>query len=82
MLCWSSTARATHDHSPRAQGKTMAELQETQQEKEARWAAQRAARDRQQQEYQAARTRRRGRTWFIVGAIVLIGAVIAAAMLL
>ena len=34
-----------------AQGKTMAEHEETQQEKETRWTAQRAAHDRQQQEY-------------------------------
>jgi len=65
-----------------AQGKTMAEHEETQQEKETRWTAQRATHDRQQQDYQAARTRRIGRNWFIVGAIVIIVAVLAAAMLL
>jgi Flp pilus assembly protein TadB len=74
--------KSHHDHRPIAQGKTMAEPHETQQEKETRWAAQRAAHDRQQQEYQASRTRRIGRNWFIVGAIVIIVAVIAAAMLL
>ena len=65
-----------------AQGKTMAEHDETQQEKELRWTAQRAAHDRQQQEYQAARTQRIGRNWFIVGAIVMIIAVMATAILL
>ena len=65
-----------------AQGKTMAEPNETQQEKETRWTAQRAAHDRQQHEYRATRTRRMGRNWLIVGAIVIIAAVIAAAVLL
>jgi Flp pilus assembly protein TadB len=60
----------------------MAEHDETQQEKEARWTAQRAAHDTQQKDYRAARTRRIGRNWLIVGAIVLIVAVIAAAVLL
>ena len=63
-------------------GKTMAEHDETQQEKETRWTAQRAAHDQQQHAYRAARTRRSGRNWLIVGAIVLIIAVIAAAVLL
>jgi hypothetical protein len=65
-----------------AQGKTMADHDETQQEKETRWTAQRAAHDRQQQDYRAARTRRIGGNWLIVGAIVIIVAVIAAVMLL
>ena len=65
-----------------AQGKTMAEHDETQQEKEARWTVQRAAHDKQQQEYRVARTRRIGRNWLIVGAIVIIVAVIATAILL
>jgi hypothetical protein len=65
-----------------AQGKTMTEHDETQQEKETRWTAQRAAHDRQQQDYRATRTRRRGRNWLVVGAIVIIVAVIAAVMLL
>ena len=66
-----------------AQGKkTMAEHDETQQEKETRWTAQRDAHDRQQHEYRGARTRRRGRNWLIVGAIVIIVAVIAVAVLL
>ena len=60
----------------------MAEHDETQQEKEARWAAQRAAHETQQQDYRAARSRTRGRNWLVVGAIVIIVAVIAAAILL
>ena len=71
-----------HDHSPIAQRKTMAELQETQQEKEARWAAQRAARETQQKDYRTAQARTRRRNWLVVGAIVIIVAVMAAAMLL
>jgi Flp pilus assembly protein TadB len=59
----------------------MAEHEETQQEKEIRWTAQRAAHDQHQQAYQAARTRRIGRNWLIVGAIVLIVAVIAVVVL-
>ena len=59
----------------------MAELQETQQEKEARWATQRAARDTQQKDYRAAQARSRKRNWLVVGAIVIIVAVIAAALL-
>jgi Flp pilus assembly protein TadB len=74
--------QSPHDHSPIAQGKIMAEPQETQQEKETRWAAQRAVHETQQQDYRAARTRTRGRNWLVVGAIVLIVAVIAAALLL
>ena len=60
----------------------MAEHDETQQEKETRWTAQRAAHDKQQNEYRAARTQRIGRNWLIAGAIVIIVAVIAAAVLL
>jgi len=60
----------------------MAELQETQQEKEARWATQRAARDTQHKDYRAAQAWSRKRNWLVVGAIVIIVAVIAAAMLL
>jgi hypothetical protein len=60
----------------------MAEQQETQQEREARWAAQRAARDTQHQNWQSARARARARAWIIGGAIVIIVAVIAAIMLL
>jgi len=60
----------------------MAELQETQQEKEARWATQRAARDTQHKDSRTAQARTRRRNWLVVGAIVIIVAVIAAAMLL
>jgi len=60
----------------------MAEPQETQQEKEVRWAAQRAAHETHQQGYRTARARTRGRNWLVVGAIVIIVAVIAAVMLL
>ena len=77
-----SDGKRHHDHSPIAQGKTMAEPQETQQEKETRWADQRAAHDTQQQASRAARARTRGRNWLVVGAIVIIVAVIAVAMLL
>ncbi|HZM20831.1 MAG TPA: hypothetical protein VFC02_03745 [Anaerolineales bacterium] len=62
-------------------GKTMAEPQETQQEKETRWAAQRAAHDTQQKDYRAVRARTRKKYWLVVGAIVIIVAVIAAAVL-
>ena len=77
-----SDGQRHHDHRPIAQGKTMAEPQETQQEKETRWADQRAAHDTQQKDYRAARARTRGRSWLVVGAIVIIVAVIAAAMML
>ena len=66
---------------PMAKGKTMAEPQETRQEQETRWAAQRAAHDKGQQESQAARQRKTARNWVIVGAIVLIVAVIAVVVL-
>jgi hypothetical protein len=77
-----SDGTSHHDHRPIAQGKTMAEPQETQQEKETRWAAQRATHETQQKDYRAARVRTRGRNWLVVGAIVIIVAVIAAAILL
>jgi hypothetical protein len=60
----------------------MTEPQETQQERETRWAAQRAAHETQQKDSRAARARTRGRNWWVVGAIVIIVAVIAVAMLL
>ena len=55
----------------------MAEPQETPQERETRWAAQRATRDTEQQEMRATRQRKTARTWLIVGAIVIIVAVLA-----
>ena len=60
----------------------MAEPQETRQEQEARWAAQRAARDKTMQAGQQARRTKNRRTWLTVAAIVLIIAVIAAVVLL
>jgi hypothetical protein len=77
-----SDCKRHHDHRPIAQGKTMAEPQETQQEKETRWADQRAAHETQQKDSRAARARTRGRNWLVVGAIVIIVAVMAAAILL
>jgi Flp pilus assembly protein TadB len=76
-----SDGKSPNDHSPIAQGTTMAEPQETQQEKETRWAAQRSAHETQQQDYRAARARTRKKYWLVVGAIVIIVAVIAAAVL-
>jgi hypothetical protein len=64
-----------------AKGKTMAEHDETQQEKETRWTAQRAAHDTQQHEYRVARGRKIGRNWLLVGAIVIIVAVIVVVVL-
>ena len=65
-----------------AKEKTMAERQEeTRQEKETRWAAQRAAHEKDQQGMQAARQRKTVRNWLIVGAIVIIVAVIAVVVL-
>ena len=65
-----------------SKGKAMADQDETQQEKVTRWTAQRAAHDKQQDDYRAARIRTTGRNWLIGGAIVIIVAVIAAAVLL
>ena len=59
----------------------MAEPQETRQEQEARWAAQRAARDQELQAGQRARRRKNWRTWVIVAGIVLLLAVLAAVVL-
>ena len=64
-----------------AKEKTMAEPQETQQEKETRWAAQQARRDTEQQTMQATRQRKAARNWFIMGALVIIVAVIAMVVL-
>ena len=62
--------------------KTMTEPhEETRQEKETRWAAQRATHDQEQQTSQAARRRHTARTWVIVGVIVIIVAVIAVLVL-
>jgi hypothetical protein len=59
----------------------MAESQETQQEKQARWEAQRLARDHEQRERQTAHKRKTTRTWGIVGAIVIIVAVMVKVLL-
>ena len=59
----------------------MEEPQETQQEKETRWAAQRARRDTEQQAMQVTRQRKTARNWLIVGAIVIIVAVLAVVVL-
>ena len=64
-----------------AKEKTMAEPQETQQERESRWAAQRATRDTEQQEMRTTRQRKTARNWLIVGAIVIIVAVLAVVVL-
>lgn len=66
---------------PREKGTHMAEPQETRQEQEARWAAQRAARDQEFQAGQLARRRKNWRTWVLVAGIVLILVVIAAVVL-
>ena len=60
----------------------MAEHEETREEKETRWTAQRAAHDQQQQEYRTLRAWKIGRNWLVVGAIVIIVAVTAAYILL
>jgi hypothetical protein len=59
----------------REKGKTMAEPQETRQKQEARWTAQRAARDKEFIEGQKARQKKRRQTWLTVGVIVIIAAV-------
>jgi hypothetical protein len=66
---------------PREKGKKMAERQETRQEQETRWGAQRAAHDKELLESQAARRRRTVRN-VIVGVIVLIVVVVAVVVLL
>jgi hypothetical protein len=60
----------------------MAESQETQQEKEARWAAYRASNERHQQNWRAARARKRRKASVITGGILILLAVIGGIMLL
>ena len=60
----------------------MAEPQETRQEQETRWTAQRAAREKDFQARQHTRRQKNRRTWVIVAGIVLLVAVIAAVLLL
>jgi t-SNARE complex subunit (syntaxin) len=59
----------------------MADWQETQPEKEARWTSQRAARDTQEKAYQVARARTRRRNWLIVVLVVIIVAIVIAAIM-
>jgi hypothetical protein len=62
--------------------KTMAEPhEETQQEKETRWAAQRAAHGKEQRGRRTARQRKAVRNWLLLGAIVYTIAVIAGVVL-
>ena len=62
-------------------GQNMAERQETRQEQEARWDAQRAVRDKDFQTGQYVRRRRNTRTWLIVAVIIVIIAIIIALVL-
>jgi hypothetical protein len=55
--------------------------EETQQEKETRWAAQRAAHDKGQRGLRVARQRKAVRNWLLLGAIVYTVAVIAGLVL-
>jgi len=66
----------------RKKGKKMAEPRETRQEQEARWDAQRAAREQEFQAGRHARQQKNRRIWVTLGAIVLLVAVIAAVVLL
>jgi uncharacterized membrane protein len=60
----------------------MAERQETRQEQEVRWAAQKTARDKEFQAGQRVRHKKNRRIWLTVPVIVLIIAVIVAVVLL
>jgi hypothetical protein len=73
---------AKNDNSPHDKGEKMAEPQETRQEQETRWAAQRATRDKELRAGQAVRKRQTARTWLIVGAIVILVALIVVVVLL
>jgi t-SNARE complex subunit (syntaxin) len=59
----------------------MAEPQETRQEQETRWAAQRAAQNKEVTEGRQARQKRNLRIWVTVGVIVIIVVVIAVVVL-
>jgi t-SNARE complex subunit (syntaxin) len=65
----------------REKGQNMAEPQETRQEQETRWDAQRVTRDKAFQAGQHARHKKNRRTWLIVAVIVIIIVVIAAVVL-
>ena len=71
--------QATTSHREKRQN--MAERQETRQEQEDRWDAQRTARDKELQVVQKARQKKNRRIWVTVAVIVII-AVIAAVVLL
>ena len=72
--------QATTSH--REKGQNMAERQETRQEQEVRWDAQRTARDKEFQVGQRVRHKKNRRIWLTVAVIVLIIAVIVAVVLL
>jgi hypothetical protein len=55
--------------------------EETRQEKETRWADQRATHEKEQRGLRTARQRKAVRNWLIVGAIILMIAVIAGIVL-
>ena len=61
----------------REKGQNMAERQESRQEQEARWDAQRATREKEFQAGQHARHQKNRRTWLTVAVIVILIAVIA-----
>jgi len=65
----------------REKGQNMAERQETRQEQEVRWNAQRTARDKEVQAGQQARHKKNRRIWLTVAVIVLIIAVAAVVLL-
>ena len=65
----------------RKKGQNMAERQETRQEQQTRWDAQRAVRDKDFQTGQHARRRRNARTWLIVAVIIIIIVVIVTVVL-
>jgi hypothetical protein len=50
---------------------------ETQQKREARWAAYRASRDTQLQSFRSARAQARGKIWFAIGVVLLLLALLA-----
>ena len=68
--------------SHRKKGQNMAERQETRQEQETRWNAQRTARDKEVQAGQHARRKKNRRIWLTVAVIVLLIVVIASVVLL
>jgi hypothetical protein len=65
----------------KGKGKNMAEPQETRQEQEARWDAQRAAREKASQAGQRARQKKSRRIWLTVIVIVIIAGIAAVVLL-